>query len=264
MAFVNFVVIKKIQDKYYDFFFHTIVGLFCVIKVEINVFNCLVCIVESINAVTLMFTLLCMNFYINCKQFALANNMLVQLNRRLSQYQQLLTLRDKNNFYTTEILVLKIFYRFHTKCLLTVMDMNKVFGMILFVSLLVHTPTNASTLISLIHHKVPQTQFPLAVIIVLVQLIIIFNIHYIAVMYSNILHNPAKKLVNCSVNLCLTVWKIKLVVRDRLKLLFYIEKFLIKSQKQKYGISYGPLVQLATFTSFAKVSVYLYIKNFKY
>ncbi|KAH9396188.1 hypothetical protein TYRP_019941 [Tyrophagus putrescentiae] len=72
------------------------------------------------------------------------------------------------------------------------------------------------------------------------------------IMYSNILHNPAKKLVNCSVNLCLTVWKIKLVVRDRLKLLFYIEKFLIKSQKQKYGISYGPLVQLATFTSFAK------------
>src|SRR5699024_346927 len=139
-------------------------------------------------------------------QFSLANKLLEQINKRLQLSSHLDSMRSKTIRYLNEVCVLKQFYQFHTTCLLAVIDMNSIFGSILIVSLLIHTPTNAFVLMSLIHNNIPQSQLPLAALIIIIQILLIFNIHWLAVVYADKVHSPGKKLIKCSVNLNTKTW----------------------------------------------------------
>ena len=139
------------------------------------------------------------------------------------------------------------YFNYHTKCLISLLDINKVFGKILLFAIVVDTPISTFLIISIWHNQILAiTQLAFAILIINGQICTIFCLHWIGIKSSIQLHKCGKHLFAINVE---NIKQNMLSLRMQLKLNYYLFKF---HTNKKYGITYGPC-GIATFRSFSKV-----------
>ena len=191
-------------------------------------------------------------------QSMLFMSMLLHLNYQINtiQYKQTaeqldnirLKLLSNNNSSIVQRSIsfnLRKYYHFHCKSLLTTININKIFGNFLLMTLLINTPLNAYLVMTLVNQRLSFWFFINTLCGITFQIMFIFVLHLASINYSKHVHSTSKTLL--SINILIKLQYIN--IYDRLKLWHYISK---THTKQKYGTTYGK-IGIVTFSTFFKV-----------
>lgn len=138
------------------------------------------------------------------------------------------------------------YYENHTLSLKTTKTINKIYGKLLLIFLLLNTPINAYLIMSMFVKEMSTLTKLFVIVAVLYQFTYIIGLHLLAMNYSKEIHRSSKLLLNTNVLLVQN----SLDRRNRILISLYIFKIHVKL---KYGITYGSIC-LVTFATFLRVS----------
>lgn len=125
------------------------------------------------------------------------------------------------------------FTQLHTRILLDICEANRLFGYTLLVNMLVSSPISAYLFILLICFNQSPLMAAHHASLLSYSWLLTLGIHLLAAQYTNRIHQCAKPLLHLSAHFCQIVINRKkcqkcrrhLLLRARLKLAFYVEKF---------------------------------------
>lgn len=140
------------------------------------------------------------------------------------------------------------FVRHNIATLQCIFSLNRLYGPLLLVYLLVVLPPNIMMAIYLMRNRLSYKQSIFLLVIFTGQLTCIFGMHLVAAIFSKKIHSPFKRIM--SLNILIKICPL----RARIHLANSIQTFHV--QKKRYGVTYGSgkysfgLVTMMSFTKF--------------
>lgn len=187
--------------KYFHYLTNSIVGFLSFLVIEFNVFTVFYYLHEVMQIFIITFILMLISTCISFIQMKQAVNLvkycIIQTTRKVRRPQN-----QAGMFFTQNRHIIKVlneFYTFHTKCVLSIIELNVLFGNILLKAVLFNTPVSAFLIQSLLSGQVSQTQMFFLVFVIFAELVYIFGMHFMAILYSSKIHKCSKYLITFNV-----------------------------------------------------------------
>lgn len=243
VAYVEYLIAAKLFANF-SFYFLTPTGLFVTLFTHLNALLYYICMITHSNIYQLSIILPSLITKINFIRFKQADEFLFEILRSITVIKKPQTTQLLNN---TSFL-LKKFHHYHTQCLRSIFEQDKVFRFQLLTSLLFQTPINAYTVISLLLGRIESKTAFIFVFLSMSQITQLFGLQVLAIQYPLRIHSAGRYLrqiyVQCTLRKLLTL-------KSTFKLIRQVESL---NCRKRYGILYAKGAALVSMISFLRVS----------
>ncbi len=230
------LVVVKFIGKYHIRLFSTFFGFLGLCQLEAHLLLSTYYLCEAANVCALMLALMFACEKINFIQQRQANGLLVHCICSFAANKHIATQLNK-------------YFKYHTKCCLSMLSISKVQGIVLLNCIICNTPTSAYLIILTLESQfINASQLVFSFLIMLGQTGCLFGIHYMVLSYSSRVHSCCPHLIKLYT--CNMLQK-RLNLKMQFKLANYYQKFCTKN---RYSVTYGPICP-ATFKTFSRVCI---------
>lgn len=243
--YVEYLIAEKLLANFY-YFFLTPVGLFTNAFTHLNVLLYFICMFTHSNVFQLSIILPSFITKINFIRLKQADELLQGVLRSFAACVANPRSKQINSVSGTSLLIKK-FHSYHTWCLQSIFQQDKVFRFQLLTSLLFQTPINAYIVISILLGRIETKTAAIFVFLALSQMFQIFGVQLLAVQYPIRIAFPGRYLRQIYVQCFLR--KI-LSLQSTFKLIRQMESLNCQS---RFGISYAKGATQVSMSSFLKV-----------
>lgn len=246
VAYVEYLITAKLLANF-TFYFLTPVGLLATVFTHLNALLYYICMLTHSNIFQLSIILPSLITKINFIRLKQADDLLLQVLRSF-----VVTKNTKkpqtNKLLSSTSLMLKKFHHYHTQCLGSIFQQDRVFRFQLFTSLLLQTPINGYIVISLLLGRIETKSAFIFVFLSMSQIAQLFGVQLLAIQYPLRIHTAGRYLrqiyVHCTLRGLLSL-------KSTFKLIGQVENL---NCLRRYGILYAKGAALVSMSSFLRVS----------